>query len=260
MEAATTTKTDATKSKVGVFARFSAKWIPPLFALLEMRKGDFIRAVPGIQIEPHPDGGAMLIATDGRMSAHIHDRTGIASGIIVLDVCKRMAKACTPPEMPFGVLEGEAIPLPPPPYAVAGDVLVTADGDGHPGSRWQTSPRSKGFSFVHVSAKAALPDDTSGDGPMPLYSAGGHIHGETTAIDRKPIPWQSIVPTGEPCGAEVVGLPADHLALLELFGFDAVLTFYGPAKPVLVTFRDEPDVKILVMPMKSDRPVAPTED
>lgn len=102
-------------------ARFKAKYLHALRLILdEAEEGSLMRGV-GLLIEPALDGGVLLIATDGRALAVIHDATGHASRPFRALLPKRFRERCAPAKPLEVFLEGEdAIELPE--WAQPGDV------------------------------------------------------------------------------------------------------------------------------------------
>ena len=77
--------------------KFLARVNPRYFAAITlfMAKQDVRYYLNGISIEPHPDGGALLVATDGHRMAVLHDPDGwCASQFIVGDISRALLLAC----------------------------------------------------------------------------------------------------------------------------------------------------------------------
>ena len=76
---------------------YLARVNPKYFAAMAlfMAKQDVRYYLNGISVEPHPDGGAIIVATDGHRLAVIHDPDGwCTQQIIVGDIKKPLLDAC----------------------------------------------------------------------------------------------------------------------------------------------------------------------
>jgi hypothetical protein len=79
---------DATKREI----KITAKYIPMLAEF--MAKQDIRWYLNALQVEPHPDGGLLLIATDGHTMAIVHDKEGTTNGEWLCELPTKIIRAC----------------------------------------------------------------------------------------------------------------------------------------------------------------------
>lgn len=104
-------------------ARFKAKYLHALrYILDEAEEGSLIRGV-GLLIEPAPDGGVLLIATDGGALAVIHDATGHASQPFRALLPRRFRQRCAPAK-PLEIFDEGEDTIELPEWAQPGDVYL----------------------------------------------------------------------------------------------------------------------------------------
>lgn len=77
-----------------------------------------------IRFEPHPDGGALIIATDGKAMAVIHDREAACSHPISLKLPPHIIAACRTPDLPKLYSEGDEVAMEVPDWMVPGYLLA----------------------------------------------------------------------------------------------------------------------------------------
>lgn len=71
---------------------FQAKYLKQLMPIVP--ENDIRYYLKGIYAEPHPNGGALLVATDGHMLVAIHDTEAICSEKMLFNVKKDAMKFC----------------------------------------------------------------------------------------------------------------------------------------------------------------------
>jgi DNA polymerase-3 subunit beta len=96
---------------------YLARVNPKYFAAMAlfMAKQDVRYYLNGISVEPHPDGGAIIVATDGHRLAVIHDPDGWCTQQIIvgeikkplLDACKKRARRHYQEEAPAALWIGQ---------------------------------------------------------------------------------------------------------------------------------------------------------
>ncbi|WP_435102275.1 hypothetical protein [Arhodomonas sp. AD133] len=72
--------------------RVSAQYVP--IAAEFMAKGDVLYCLNGFLVEPHPDGGVLIVATNSHVMAVIHDTDGFANGTWICEAPAGLVKAC----------------------------------------------------------------------------------------------------------------------------------------------------------------------
>lgn len=107
-------------------ARISAKYLP-VIAPFRGRLGETIAPVHAIRIEPHPDGGAMITATDGRVMGTVHDASARASGAATVQIPEALVAACRRPRFALWA-EGEELPMQPPSWMIPDTVMFSDAG------------------------------------------------------------------------------------------------------------------------------------
>lgn len=68
----------------------------------------------GMQVEPHPQGGVTVMATDGHAMLAVYDPTGRASRPAIVCLPRRLVDACARPRLPKLHAEGEDVTPPVP--------------------------------------------------------------------------------------------------------------------------------------------------
>jgi hypothetical protein len=101
----------------GVDALFRAELLPLLWPWLPE---PFMTPFTGIQVEPGPDGGVDLVATDNRGLLWVHDADGHASASFAFQPKRRMVKACRPPAVRLVDENGEHVEPRLPDWAIPG--------------------------------------------------------------------------------------------------------------------------------------------
>jgi len=74
--------------------KFNAKYLKTLLSFVA--KNDIRYYLAGIYVEPHPDGGAILVATDGHMMAVIRDADAVCTEPAVLKLSADASKFAGP--------------------------------------------------------------------------------------------------------------------------------------------------------------------
>jgi hypothetical protein len=71
----------------------TSRYVPILAEF--MAKNDIRYYLNGIYVEPHPEQGVILIATDGHAMVFIHDKDGKANGSYICALPKQIVSACS---------------------------------------------------------------------------------------------------------------------------------------------------------------------
>jgi len=82
----------------------------------------------GWYVEPHPEGGVIVVATDGRAIGVMIDRSGHASTGCFIYATDGLKAAVAPPKPLIAFGEGDAWPIDPRDIEVPGDVIATSVG------------------------------------------------------------------------------------------------------------------------------------
>lgn len=119
--------------EVGRSARVSASILHRLSGLLADRddcacRTGFGRHMWGWYVEPHPDGGVIVVATDGRAIGVMIDRSGHASAGCFIYATDGLKAAVAPPKPLIGFNEGDSWPVDPRAIEVPGEVYATTAG------------------------------------------------------------------------------------------------------------------------------------
>lgn len=80
------------KSNVTRDIAITSKYIPVMAGFIA--KGDIRYYLNALHVEPHPDGGILLVATDGHALAVIHDLEGKSNGTWLCKIPEKIIKAC----------------------------------------------------------------------------------------------------------------------------------------------------------------------
>ena len=88
----------------------------------------FGRHIWGWYVEPHPDGGVIVVATDGRAIGIMLDKAGYANAGCYLYATDGLKAAITPPKPLIGFCEGDMVEVDPREIEVPGDVYATEAG------------------------------------------------------------------------------------------------------------------------------------
>jgi DNA polymerase III sliding clamp (beta) subunit (PCNA family) len=75
--------------------KITAKYIPLLAEF--MAKQDIRYYLNALQVEPHPEGGILLITTDGHTMAIVHDKDGTTNGEWLCELPPKIIRACAKP-------------------------------------------------------------------------------------------------------------------------------------------------------------------
>jgi hypothetical protein len=75
----------------------SSKYIPILAGF--MAKMDIRYYLNGIYVEPHPEKGVILVATDGHAMVIIHDEQGKTNGSYICALPEKIVAACSPKKL-----------------------------------------------------------------------------------------------------------------------------------------------------------------
>lgn len=215
-------------------ARFTARYVAQLAPFVDRR---LVEAYPGLQIEPHPDGGVWLTATDGATLAQVWDRDGQTTAPLVLTVPPEFVSAC---EAPHGrrLLDANLRSWRPTPprWMWPGQVNVTWDGFADSDMRLTT---------VEVAEPA--PGDDGGN-HTGLYHASKH---GAVPIPWPLVDWRPLFEAFTPAPVTELALSVRFLARLRRFGgdySDVRLTFSGETGMLLATFPGQWNARVAIMP------------
>lgn len=233
-------------------ATFAAKYVPmlapfqqdwPEFSL-------FPHAYEGLQVEPHPDGGVWLSATNGRVVARIHDKNGRADEPFVLSLPEDFVAACRAPK-PVRMFDVNHVPVDCvlPPWAIPKSVIVSYEGRV---KRFRRHDTVDPFGIVIVggsdqpSEQQAHWDKEDGF----AFFVGGHLWASSAHVtDRKIVPMSRTFDTSDPVSVREVRLNAQFLSWLLGLGHAAKISFQGD-KRVVVEFVDTPEIVAVIMPFE----------
>lgn len=84
--------------------RLTAKLIPIIAPFLAV--DDIRYYLAGVNVRPHPDGGAVICATNGHVLAMMYDRAAICEQEVIIHVDKRAVKACAKGDRQLVMLDG----------------------------------------------------------------------------------------------------------------------------------------------------------
>lgn len=156
-------------------ATVSAEWLPLLAGFWAPDAPP--RLSRRLFIEPHPDGGVLLIATDGRAMGVVHDADGAATAARAVTLPPSLVEACHFPDMPTFRDQGDTIrPVPPPPTIVPDWVSFSDVG----ASVWTQE------------VPLANPDDeTTGCPLVSVTPTPGNVwHGDDYRVIDETLPWR----------------------------------------------------------------------
>lgn len=105
--------------------KFAAKYLKILDQFRS--NGDIRYYLDHIRVEPHPENGVLLIATNGHIMCVIHDAEGVCSSPIILRVTKQMVAAGAQKFGKFGK-SGSYVLLNPTPDGMKSDEDVNTSG------------------------------------------------------------------------------------------------------------------------------------
>jgi hypothetical protein len=108
----------------------TSKYVPILAEF--MGKNDIRYYLNGIYVEPHPQGGIVLIATDGHAMVLIHDVEGKSNGSYINALPASIVSACTPRGFKDISKNAQVLRL----VGNAGYVMSVKDGDPTDIGRW----------------------------------------------------------------------------------------------------------------------------
>jgi hypothetical protein len=212
---------DATKREI----KITAKYIPLLAEF--MAQQDIRYYLNALQVEPHPDGGIVLITTDGHSMAIVHDKDGTTNGEWLCELPTKIIRACA-----------------------------------KRGSKNDIFSKPKHLHFVgNVAHVMSMEGDPNDIGLMHLETAF------CKTIDSKFPNWRKVVPVGtKPCKNTIVNSTyvarIQKVAASEggkwsagIHIFQADPTGCIIARPSLL-----PEMMILIMPMKDDNKFTPIPD
>lgn len=128
-----TTPAEVLEAGAAQSVRVSAKALYRMSALLAERdecacRTGFGRHIWGWYIEPHPQGGVIVVATDGRAIGILLDVSGYATKGCYLYATSGLKAAVAPPKPLVGFNEGDVVEVPPRLIETPGMVFATEAG------------------------------------------------------------------------------------------------------------------------------------
>lgn len=227
-------------------ARFTAKHLIALEPITRASQDRIERfSISGLIVEPDPDGGVFLIATDGSVLAVIRDRTGRVSRRLRLTIDDATFAAARPPSPVRMWSEGETCEIDLPEWAQPDQVMA-----------WGLSCMV--FPAMHLPGDDPLHSPILGHSPAEegnVYRGGYRMH-----ADPVDIPWRRTVSRAHTPGDGRVHLAPTVVALFAGIqdAYDTPLQFdIGTSDgAIVVSAPGHPDFIGAMMPA----PVAVTDD
>lgn len=204
---------------------------PKYFAAIHLfaANNDIRYYLNGVRIEPHPEQGAIIVATNGHIMAVVHDPDGYcAEPMIVGDVSKQLISACT--------------------------------------SRGKTMPPT-GLYIGSGGAVVAMGELKSGD--IEPFGGGVTFVSRISIVDGKYPDWRKVLPARREPSTDFPHVAAKYLAIFEkaVKVFGVVKTYTGirfesrgPELSMIARIMDfelTERFAAVVMPLRSD---GPTQD
>jgi hypothetical protein len=186
-------KTEAKRDELpDIYARFKSEYLHALRRILDAaRERQLYRSV-GLIVEPAPDGGALIVATDGVAVGVFHDRDGCVNKPFRAMLPKRFLDRCAPPAPVEMFCEGsDERELPE--WAQPGDVHLYPIA-------------------AMLCGRMPYPDvDDAEDGPIlanVMIETGNHWREEDFRVDeRPPVAWRrAFVRDNAPVDAATINL------------------------------------------------------
>lgn len=223
-------------------AMFKARYLHALRLILDdCQEEQMIRKI-GLLIEPHPEGGVLVIATNGSVLAALHDPDGFANTPFRALLPPAFRAACAPPPGITKYSQGESWVEPLPEWAQPSDVHILPIA-------------------VYLSPQMDHPNDEDTDGPMlahALIETGNRWRIKDYRIDESPLlDWRKVFSTPVQGPPEHISLNPRLMGmfdpLTELPGHEGGslrLSFTGAETPVIVSISNLPNFIGVIMPQR----------
>ncbi len=219
----------------GFHAKISAKWIPVLRHFMSDFENTFSPRTHGLHIQPHPEGGVTVMATNGKMMAIVRDEAGSSTKAVRVAISKDTADACEPPRLPCLWSEGEWLPPPEVPAWMSPKWLRLMDA-----AVWVEPDAPDAPGLLH----SEMIEEGS------VYRTGQ----EYRILDDKPLPWMRCLPDMtahqiEPLVISPIYLGQICLAANSAGAKSIRVKGTGIDKPVSVEFVGVPEITVVLMPI-----------
>ncbi len=222
----------------GLHAKVSAKWIPVLRHFMsDLNEEDSYRPrTHGLHIEPHPEGGITVMATNGSMMAVVHDKEGETTKPVRVMIPTSIADACEPPKLPLFFSEGDWLPPPEVPAWMSPQWLRIWEFAAWVEPAYNDAPGLLAHSMIDDSNEWRI--------------------GEQYRIqDGEPLPWkQCMPPEGEkgdmPLKVSPLLLGRISIAAHKAGAKVIRVTGAGEEKPIRVEFDEVPEITVVLIPVR----------